>query len=151
MARIALIFPPLCSCSKQIGALQQEFEIRAASELASSGISPDSRREIPELDGLRKTHLARAMDSMGLTKMCCRSAIANCPMYFIRSTDQDRFIDEIGIPGPDGPAQVNPSKMSTPLIQLRVLPPAFPLLPGEMAPTGMAQPQILPLDADLRL
>lgn len=151
MARIALIFPPLCSCSKQIGALQQEFETRAPSEFARSGKSPRESGEIPDRDGVRKTHLARVMDSMGLIKMCCRSAVANCPMYFIRSTDQNRFIDEVGIPDPDGPSQPPPSTMSTPLIQLKVLPPAFPLLPGEMAPIGVVQSQILPLDADLRL
>lgn len=139
MARVALIFPPLCSCSKQIGSLQQEFELKAAAEdttIAASG-------------GVSKTHLSRVMDTMGLIKMCCRSAVANCPMYFVRSTNIDRFVDEIGIPGPGG-AHLS-TQGSTPPIQFKTLPPPFPLLPGELAPSVRSEPQILPSADELKI
>jgi DNA-directed RNA polymerase subunit N (RpoN/RPB10) len=69
----ARIIPSVCSCGNQIGSIQYKIEA-----LTASG-----------------NNLSEACDKLNITKMCCRNQIMNCPLYFITSTDTDRFVDRI--------------------------------------------------------
>lgn len=74
MIPVATIFKPTCTCSKQLGSKQQELE-----ELIVEGHT-----------------IIEAIDKLGFKSICCRSAILNASLYFIRSTNKGRIIDEIG-------------------------------------------------------
>lgn len=121
MARVAVLFPPICSCSKPLGTLQQDFEEEVIRQLKHG-------QYVVGPDGLKRSAIARALDTFKLMKMCCRSAIINCPMYFIRCTDLFRFRDDLK------PQKTIMESMEchTPLIVLKRLPPPFPTLPGDV-------------------
>lgn len=116
MIPVVLLFPPRCSCSRQLGSIQHEFE-----DLVNSGLTPSD-----------------AADQLKLIMMCCRNAVLNCPMYFIRSTNQARIIDErkhINSPSRPSTSVVLHDRghsyyEDTPEIPLTKTPPELPLIPG---------------------
>lgn len=116
MARVVTLYPDRCSCSRQIGAYQMDIEAAVISEIRNPQPNPN----------IEQSPLARVLDRFGFDKMCCRSSIMNSPLYFVRSTDIDRFLNETGetvkTEGEDFPT-------TTPLIDVVV--PPFPILPGE--------------------
>jgi DNA-directed RNA polymerase subunit N (RpoN/RPB10) len=112
MIPVAVIFQPRCSCSRQIGAIQQKHESQI-------------------INGMTQV---QSINNFGISSMCCRSSIMNAAMYFIRSTNKGRITDEIGhIKRPSSSTlktehHVEDSKPFT----FKLEPPSFPLLPGEV-------------------
>jgi DNA-directed RNA polymerase subunit N (RpoN/RPB10) len=112
MIPAAYIFKPICSCSKQLGSLQKDFEERTRAKLPFD-VATD----------------------MGLTRMCCRNSVLNSSLYFIKASDIGRIIDECGhiekhSTSIDSNPDVKYSEDSKPCIFSKPVP-DFPLLPGE--------------------
>ena len=112
MIPTAALIQPVCSCSKKVGTLQQEFE---------------------RLINIKHLTQHGAADELGLRMMCCRlSVLVNVPMYFIKSSNKFRIKDEVGVIN-----KISENKTSemytedSKLIVLSKIPPEFPLLPGE--------------------
>lgn len=126
MIPVVLLFPPTCSCSMKLGALQKNFE-----DLTNLGLKP-----------------FEAATKLGLIKMCCRSAVLNCPMYFIHSTNQNRITDRRGhITRSTEKTKVNSLGhffQDTDDIPLTRNPPNFPLLPGEVRQDILPIPKTIP-------
>ena len=112
MIPAAYIFKPICSCSKQLGSLQKNFEER-------------TRKKLP----------FNVATDMGLTRMCCRNSVLNSSLYFIKASDIGRIVDECGhiekhFTSTNSNPDVKYSEDSKPCIFFQLVP-DFPLLPGE--------------------
>jgi DNA-directed RNA polymerase subunit N (RpoN/RPB10) len=98
--------------------------------------------QVANAAGLEQTALARVLDQLGFNKMCCRSNIMNSTMYFIRTTDLYRSRIEQRIIRPIESTIEKVAVPHTPLIIYAQTPPAYPLLPGEVAAIATRNPQI---------
>ena len=72
MVEFKLLYPGICSCSRELGVLQYEFE--------KSG-----KKAI------------ECLNERNITKMCCRRCILNAPCSIITNADIGTFRDEVGI------------------------------------------------------
>jgi hypothetical protein len=100
MAVSALIFQPYCSCSRNIGYLQYEFE--------------DLCRSMSKVEAATILKL----------RMCCRSQTLHCTLYHIYATNIGRVKVDVDS------VKVEPDQINTPLIKLKKLPPPFFVIPN---------------------
>jgi DNA-directed RNA polymerase subunit N (RpoN/RPB10) len=108
MANFKTIYPRLCSCGRELGILQYDFE--------NSG---KNRTEY--------------LDELKITKMCCRKSIICAPNCLITNANENVFVDEVNVASKFGNIPLN---TPLPITQNGVEPShdEFPNLPGIVKP-----------------
>lgn len=113
MVSVAVIYPQYCGCGNYLGAYQHDFE-----NLVASGVP---------------MHIAVKNFDWG--KMCCRARILECPTLFIRDSNKDAFLDEVGLTaGNTGSDTSKAISRDGPPVLPKRQPPPFPILPGMELP-----------------
>lgn len=75
--RFVRIINSLCSCGRELGKLQPEFEFRALQDLGDF-VGDD-------------IYISKLLDEFGIMKICCRKTILGSPVYHVVSADVGVF------------------------------------------------------------
>lgn len=123
MANFKLIYPSICSCGRELGVLQTDFE--------QYEVAPNN---IPQ-----------KLNEFKITKMCCRRSIICAPVSIITSADIETYRDEVNVGNKFRPADTS-TAVNMPIVSNAPEPmhDPFPTLPGEISEVVVIQPPKLP-------